>query len=106
MATIRKWLLQSNFNWEEGTIIFQATDGDYPGWDSRAENALIIERTHPILDEHFDDGYGGPRCPMFVAKDRNRMYFPGQYDGSTFIVVVSTNMDDYLNGTETPYPGG
>ena len=105
MATIREWLSESNFDWKDGTIIYQETGDNYPGW-GRVTSASIIENDHPILDENFDDGFGGPDCPRFVAKDKNHTYFPGQYDGSTFIVVVSANMDDYLNGLETPYPGG
>ena len=105
MPTIREWLSESGFDWKEGTIIHQEVDGDCPGWDSPI-NALIIESTHPILDEYFEDGFGSPKCPRFVAKDKNHMYFPSQYDGATYIVVVSTDMEDYLNGLETPYPGG
>ena len=106
MPTIREWLSESNFDWEEGTIIYHETGlYNHPGWES-VKSASIIENDHPILDKYFYDGYGSPRCPRFVAKDKNHMYFPGQYDGSTFIVVVSINMQDYLNGMETPYPGG
>ena len=88
MPTIREWLSQSGFDWKGGTIIYQEVEGGYPGW-SNPINALIIDKrnTHPILDQHFKDGYGSPDCPRFVAKDKNHMYFPGQYDGSTFIVL-------------------
>ena len=106
MATIREWLSESNFDWEKGTIIYQeVNDEDYPGW-GEVKHTSIIENNHPVLDKVFDDGYGSADCPRFVAKDRNNMYFPEQYDGSTCIVVVSTDMQDYLNGMETPYPGG
>ena len=105
MPTIREWLSESNFDWERGIIIYHGTAPLYLKWGG-TEYALIITNDHPILDEPFEDGYGGEGCPRFVAKDENHMYFPGQYDGSTFIVVVSTNMEDYLNGMETPYPGG
>ena len=102
MPTIREWLSESNFDWEEGIIIHQKVDNRY----GEIQSTSIVTSDHPILDEYFKDGYGGPMCPRFVAKDENHMYFPNQYDGSTFIVVVSTNMEDYLNGLETPYPGG
>ena len=106
MATIREWLSESEFDWEKGTIIYQEVDDkDYPAW-GEIKCTSIIENTHPILDEVFNDGFGSADCPRFVAKDNNNMYFPVQYDGATDIVVVSTDMEDYLNGLETPYPWG
>lgn len=63
-----------------------------------------IKRDDPILDQEFDEGYGAPECPRFVADDGRKIYFPYQYDGSTGIVSVYKNIDVYL-AKETPYPG-
>ena len=105
MATIREWLSESKFDWEEGVIIYQEAEEEWPGW-SGGKHTTIITSDHPILDKVFYDGFGSPKCPRFIAKDRNNLYFPEQYDGSTCIVVVSMDIQDYLNGLETPYPGG
>lgn len=108
MATIRKWLDGVGFNWDQGNIVYQAVDGNYPGWSyGSAHVGQRIEQDNPILDQDFDDGYGAPYCPRFVARDDQAIYFPVQYDGSTWIEHVVTDLSWYLEeGHETPYPGG
>ena len=116
MATIREWLDGSGFDWESGKIIHQGTRNEwdedeecelYPGW-SPPTGAKVITRDHAILDKQFNTGFGGPDCPRFVARDPVAIYFPGQYDGSTWLVRVWINIDRYLDfeKNETPYPGG
>jgi len=109
MATIREWLDYSGFDWERGEILWQeVTAGDYcPGWGT-PKTGMMIDKTHSILDEEFDDGFGAPRCPRFLARDNRRIYFPYQYDGSTACCDVELNWSVYLGDkpNETPYPGG
>jgi hypothetical protein len=108
MATIREWLDEEKFDWDKGTIIYQKIDAeeDYPGWEDPI-SAEKITSEHPILDYEFDDGYGAPECPRFLAKDESNIYFPSQYDGATFIVVVAIEPEYYLTPNHpTPYPGG
>ncbi len=112
MATLRKWLNAKGFDWESGRIILHGVDSEetsYPGWASASE---VVERgeidaTHPILDLEFDNSFGGPEAPRIFARDKNAVYFPGQYDGSTWPERMVIDPDHYLkDGTMTPYPGG
>jgi hypothetical protein len=109
MATLREWLNRAEFDWENGKILYHAVgeDEDAPGW-SEAVSAEYLDHTHPILDQEFHDGYGGPRCPRIVAKDNVAIYFPGMYDGSTWLAGVWLDLDKYLDYEKcpTPYIGG
>ena len=129
MATLREWLTEDGFDWENGFIIYQPeTDDSYSaGWgDSRdviiiskylknipfAPNAVKIVADHERLDEDFSSGYGAPECPRFIAEDNEKIYFPVQYDGSTWTSYIYRDLaeytrkdkDGYMNNT--PYPGG
>lgn len=105
-ATIRGWLTEVGFDWERGRIIWQKPKSKkWPAYDPVA--AEEIDRWATILDLVFDDGFGSPECPRFIAKDARAMYFPSQYDGSTSCVVVLLNLDAYLDPkVPSPYPGG
>ena len=112
MATLREWLKENEFDFVNGKIAYQKISGDCsdsPGWGSvDKDNPIsVIQNNDPILDLEFDSGFGGPECPRFIAQDANGIYFPAQYDGSTWIEVVH-NLDWYLKNpeVETPYPGG
>lgn len=107
MTTIREWLNIKGFDWPTGSIIYQETaDGHYPGWQDPL-NSYKITSKHHILDKPFNSGFGGPECPRFFARDKEAVYFPSQYDGSTRCVRVAIDPDYYLiPGNETSYPGG
>jgi hypothetical protein len=115
--SIRESLEELEFNWDNGRILLQ-TVYDYmgepsknPGWESfnnregSKDTSEYIDFDHPVLDADYDVGYGGPECPRFIAEDDQALYFPAQYDGSTWIEVVYKNIDVYLEKS-TPYPGG
>jgi len=108
-ATIQDWLEARGFDWATGIVVVQETDdADFPGW-ARADEITVsryAQKGDPILTQKFDSGYGGPECPCFWAKDKDTIYFPTQYDGSTNICKVSFLPDYYLAGNPTPYPGG
>jgi hypothetical protein len=60
-----------------------------------------------VLHQSFDAGFGGPKCPRFIAEDPVAIYFPSQYEGATSLEKIYKNLDVYLTGDEeTPYPGG
>jgi hypothetical protein len=116
-ATIREWLDLARFDWLCGIIVYHETatdeDREYemepsPGWSERVGPGQVIPRDHPILDHMFRTGYGGPMCPRFIAQDGNAVYFPAQYDGSTWLEKVDLRMASYVgpNAIPTPYPGG
>ena len=104
MATIKQWLEDYGFDFDKGRIIYQETDYPYPGWCD-PDRAMYIPTDHPILTTEFDNGYGGPNCPRFIAEDTEAIYFPVQYDGATWLEKVWKNLDKYLSHS-TPYPGG
>lgn len=111
MATLREWLNELGFDWENGIIVYQPVTEDAwcPGWagDDEFLPPRIIPRNHPILDEEFDNGYGAPECPRIVAEDKERVYFPVQHDGATWLVYVYKDVRKYVEKSEeTPYPGG
>jgi hypothetical protein len=117
MATFREFLDRQKFDWNSGTILIQwttsgckdtdGTDIERSGWDD-ITGASFIMFDHPILDREFSDDYGGPECPRFVAEDKEAIYFPGTYDGSTWCDKVYKELDRYLDwkNLETPYVGG
>jgi hypothetical protein len=108
MSTLRKWLNNADFDWENGTIIYQPANGYSPGWSSGDELSLprIIANSDPILDHEFESGHGAPWAPRIFARDSRAVYFPGQYDGATWLESVIIDPEHYLAGNETPYPGG
>lgn len=111
MSTIRQWLDQNNFDWDSARVVFQpVTDGSYcPGWADEDEllPSQIIPTDHSIFDEEFDSSFGCPNCPRFVAYDRDFVYFPVNYDGSTWVEKISLTPESYVGRTyRTPYPGG
>ena len=112
MATIHQWLVDVNFDFASGTILYQPVkdEEDYetaPGW-TEPTNGIFIDEKHPILHKDFEDGFGSPQCPRFIAKDNQAIYFPTQYDGATNIQKVWLDLHQYLdfNNHYTPYPGG
>lgn len=74
MATIKQWLDDAGFAWDEGTILYQDVDGDYPGWDNPI-SAVLITAYHPILTKVFDNDCDAPECPRFIAADCKALYF-------------------------------
>lgn len=124
MATVREWLNELGFDWDNGTIVHQPVENEGPETTeilgvevcanppgSRSPLAgNRVERDDLVLDREFDDGYGLPACPRFVAKDREAIYFPVQYDGSTRPARVLLDMRRYIGDkgeiADSPYPGG
>lgn len=96
MASLKKWLDEAGFDWDDGILILAVSEG---------KNRLASPDDGLVLGE-FCSGYGVPECPSFVAFDRKAIYFPEQYDGSTSLVAVYRDSKRYLDGEKLPYPGG
>lgn len=109
MASIQEWLDEEGFDWLSGKVIVQEV-GDHlcPGWATPPFlSAREAVRGDSLLVKDFYDGYGGPKCPRFIAEDIKRICFPYQYDGATGLVVIEKDITKYLNiKNKTPYPGG
>lgn len=109
MSTIRQLLDHAGIHWDTAVIVWQDSHGYSPGWSSGDEVAQpqFIPNDHFILDLEFDAGYGAPMMPRFVAKDHERIFFPVQYDGATWVDYVCQSLTPYVEGKEPlPYPGG
>ena len=106
MTTLRLLLDEKGFNWPQGLIIYHEIKSVFaPGWGS-AIKAQAIPSDHYILDKEFDDGYGSPQCPRFIAKDDASLYFPAQCYGATHVEKIFIDISKYLcfETLETPYP--
>ena len=109
-VTLRECLTDAGFDWcSSATIILHEVSnedwcapGNMSGKDVKRRS--IIPYDHPILDQPFDDGYGSPEMPRFVAYDDHFIYFPGEYDGATWVTKVARGWRYYLlDGVDTPY---
>ena len=109
MTTLRKLLEKQGYDWENGTLILQpVTEEAYSPGRAHGDEILkgyVADRNDPLLDVGFDAGYGAPQCPRFFARDNSKIYFPGQYDGSTWVETVIIDPMVYID-EPTPYPGG
>ena len=105
MANLKAWLNKGQFDWTMGIILVQRKD-PAGSWSDDLLPAIQISLDNPILTQEFDSGYGSPECPAIWAKDKDAIYFPSQYDGSTCLVKVFLDPAPYLAGEPTPYPGG
>uniref|UniRef100_A0A6M3Y0R6 Uncharacterized protein n=1 Tax=viral metagenome TaxID=1070528 RepID=A0A6M3Y0R6_9ZZZZ len=110
-ATIRRFLDSCGFDWASGTIIVQMVREEHssPGWASEEDiiDSHYINPQSQILDIEFDNGLGGPECPRYIAEDKDKIYFPSQYDGATGPEFVYKDIKKYSDKNNlTPYPGG
>lgn len=115
MATIRQWLNDAEFNWENAVIVYHDVRGKEPGFSKGEEvfSQVLTRAMGPygpiaqMLDTEFKDGHGGAYAPRFIADDGKFLYFPEQYDGATTLVKVAKTIEYYLDlNNQTPYPGG
>lgn len=105
-TTLRKELKEAGFDFDGGTVLVRDCHKDDRGWASASELGAPKEATDAHLDEEFYSGYGAPECPVFVAWDADRFYFPVQYDGATWVESIWRDVNTYRSeGTEFPYPG-
>lgn len=47
-----------------------------------------------LLDQDYDNGYGGPNCRPFYAYSPSRIYFVSEYDGTTGLASMPRNPVD------------
>lgn len=52
------------------------------------DRVLAWEDAAPLLDFHYDNGFGAPGCPAITAWTRNRVIFVSTYDGATSVTYV------------------
>lgn len=114
--TLREYLDKAGFDWETGTIVIQKAtpqdwwdedDGYYESspiyeWDKFT--GKIVKTEDSALSE--DLGAWSP-LPKFVARDKEFIYFPAQYDGATWVEKVAVDIKRYAgdNPLQGLYPG-
>ncbi len=71
----------------------------YPYGESPDHNLgsapVAWEAAAPVLDYEYDDGYGGQDCHDIWAWTATRVLFIHEYDGSTSVVSVARNPEDF-----------
>ena len=80
-------------------IIAIAVEENKFDWDAETGKVLKnkkiftkqFNRAKKLLDYDFDAGYGGSNGPRFTAWTKDKVYFPGVYDGSEWIESVPRN---------------
>lgn len=107
MATLREELARVGFDFGHGRILYQETLKGSPGFADKYDVGEIVEidLTHPILDFDYDNDYGDFAMPRFVAEDKDKIYFPCEYDGQCWVGWVYKNIDRYIEYGLTPYMG-
>ena len=103
MATVKEFLDSCGFDWDTGVVFIQPTEDGSPGWSS--PSGPMHRATQDDLTSGFDSGYRGPECPRYIAEDKEAIYFPSQYDGSTCGEKVLKDIRRYGPECPTPYPG-
>lgn len=81
MATIRKWLEEVDFDFENGNLIWRKSGTP---WEER-RLWMRIDTSHPELDREFDNGYGGAEAPQIVAWNEETIWQVREYDGSEWL---------------------
>ena len=51
----------------------------------QGEEIVAVAPTADVLDVEFDDGYGSPEGPNFLAWTDTRVIFPVCYDGAEWV---------------------
>lgn len=108
MATFRKWLNDLHFDWDTGTLIHQYGKIDEWGEWGQVVDAKVLGQDDPILDRSFDDGFGTYDCPRIIAKDKDALYIPSDYDGASSLEKIFLDLSKYLDFgmNNIPHLGG
>jgi len=112
MATLKEWLDELEFDYDSGEFILWDNKGEVYSWEEDApKKSILVAKGREdilllgILTREFDDGYGSPEAPHFIAYDKDFIYLPASYDGSTWAYKVARN-SEYYHTHLPPYEGG
>lgn len=101
MANIKEWLVKAEITNNETIthIVVGVHDNDIFSEDRRPENQrdVVLNRDDglALVDEEFNDGYGGADCFPITAWSENWIYFIREYDGATGLGSVPRNPIDH-----------
>lgn len=99
MSNIKEWLIEAEkFYGETIEAIVVGPHDKRPGrWgaDDKAlsDENVILSRDDGLrkLDQEYDSGYGGADCFPMYTWTKSRVFFIGEYDGSTGITWAPRN---------------
>lgn len=95
MGNIRHWLEAAEVQFEEPIEAIVVGQHDRVRWgtEPQADENIILSREAGLLklDQDYHDGYGSADCYPMYAWSASRVFFIGEYDGSTFLGHVPRN---------------
>lgn len=96
MGNIRKWLETAVTEYGEPIEAIVVGRHDNRRYDEKSELddeniVLAPELGLKKLDEEYDNGYGGADCFPMYAWTKSRVFFIGEYNGSTGLNWVPRN---------------
>lgn len=102
MANIKKWLeaFESETGEKIEAVVIGMHDNDPKRWSpsrvapSTEGKVLSREDGMAILDEEYNNGYGGADCYPMYAWSKSWVCFIGEYDGATGLSRVPRNPVD------------
>lgn len=106
--TLRQLLNEKSFDWQSGKILIQSVASDTsPGCVTdmnEITSISYVSKYDTILDKKIELNAGLPQCYRFIAEDKEKIYFPVQYDGNVWIEVIYKDLNNYFK-VLTPYCG-
>lgn len=107
MVTLRNELTARGFNWATGCVIYQHLEGGV-SLENLADalvDSRVLAHDDPIFDKEYIVDNGAPHMPCIIAIDGTALYFPGQYDGTTWIKRVEMPVvREQLAAFDNPIP--
>lgn len=90
MANIRKWLEEAEGRYGErieAIVVGKHYDDEYKEEERRPEHQrdVVLSRDDglALLDDEYDNGFGGAHCFPMYAWTASRVFFIHEYDGAT-----------------------
>ena len=93
---LRYELNQQKFDWESGRIIYQTPENKGDTMFSKYKKVEFLEKDSTILDEEFENEFGGCTYPPIIVEDKDFIYFVVVYDGRGNLEKISKNIEKYL----------
>lgn len=109
MANLVEWI-EEYFSEDEieGVVIGEMGWGTYhsehvPNYADQPKGKVISwDEAKKWLNYEFDPGFGAPQCNAVYVWGKRDIFLVGQYDGSTFPIVLPRNPEDIM----PDMPGG
>ena len=99
MANIKVWLEEAEKRYGEmieAIVVGQHDNVPWPKPNLEADEGVVLSREVGLakLDQEYNNGYGGAGCYPMYAWTKSRVFFIGEYDGSTGLSHLPRNPID------------